>query len=100
MDGSLKEIFRVAIGCILALALWKGTREKWFLSLCGLFVIAIMFKYSSADVGVLGGSLVWGAGFLVLSCGKVLFVDKSWKWPKWMRRSHPAQAEIQYKNDV
>jgi|SRR6185437_12588188 len=77
MDASDKQVFLAAIGCILALTLWKGSRENWFLSLCGLIVIAATIHFAN-ETGFPLNLLVWGAGFVVLGVGKYLVVDLSW----------------------
>jgi hypothetical protein len=78
LNASDKEVFRVAIGCIIAFALWKGTRESWFLSLCGLFVIVATVKFT-ADLQFPANLLGWTACAFILGLGKHLFVGRPWK---------------------
>lgn len=86
MDAFDKEVLTVAIGCFIALAIWKGSREKWYVAAAGLLVVALMLKLSS-EVPSPFDYLVWGAGFLVLGAGRALLLD----WlPKWV---HAAKAK-------
>jgi hypothetical protein len=64
-------------GCIAALALWKGTKERWFPALLGMLVIAICLKWADR-VGFPSDWLVFTAGFMVLMAGASLlrWIDK------------------------
>jgi hypothetical protein len=70
-----QTIFGSMIGCIIALAIWKGTRESWFFSLCAWLVIV-------ATVGLMESVhfpldlLVLAGGIAVLIVGKLAYVDR------------------------
>ncbi len=42
----MNNLAAVGFGCIAALALWKGTKERWFPALLGMLVIVATMKYS------------------------------------------------------
>lgn len=83
----MKEFATVAAGCLVALALWKHSREDWFLSLCGLVVVIATFHYAD-EAGFPFSCLIVAAGFVVLMLGKNLFANpKPWKqrWAEHFR---------------
>ena len=78
----MKEtIFSTAVGCILALALWKESRENWLISLVGIFVIVATFHYAD-QVGFPLSLLVWFVGLAAMGIGKHFLVDH----PFWKRQ--------------
>ena len=51
-------------GCVAALALWKGTKERWVPTLLGMFVIVVTVKYSlKADDGF--SWAIWLFGYAI-----------------------------------
>src|SRR5258708_3712585 len=80
-----------AAGCIVGLALWKGSRERPLTALCGLFVIALAFKYSE-ELSFPFDLLVWAAALAVLRAARHM-VDLE---PKtWLQRVQGKIASMQ-----
>lgn len=69
----MNPFFAAGIACVAALALWKGTKERWGFTLLGMFIIAVTVKYAgkaydaddsfSARLIQMGGFAIFAAGF-------------------------------------
>jgi hypothetical protein len=58
--------------CVAALALWKGTKERWVFALIGMFIIAITVKYTGKAYDAddsFSGWLIWMVGMGVFMAG-------------------------------
>jgi hypothetical protein len=55
------------LGCMAALALWKGTKERWFPSLLGMIVIAATVKYAESNTDL--SWLIFIFGYAVFTTG-------------------------------
>jgi hypothetical protein len=42
----MNNLAAAAFGCVAALALWKGTKERWFPTLLGMFIIVVAVKWA------------------------------------------------------
>jgi hypothetical protein len=65
-----RDIIDAGLGCIIALALWKGSKERWLPSLFGLIVVGLTLKYADR-VAFPMDLLIFFAGFFVLSVGQL-----------------------------
>jgi hypothetical protein len=74
MDAFDKSVLGAAAGCIIALALWKGTRESLGLSLAGLFLLALASAYTDR-VGQPWGYLLFGIAFAIVTMGGKAIAD-------------------------
>jgi hypothetical protein len=64
----MNNLIAAGFGCIAALILWKGTKERWVPALLGMFVIAVTVKYG-LDADGFPDWLVTCAGIVVLMAG-------------------------------
>jgi hypothetical protein len=78
LDPWAKQILGVAIGCLVALAIWKETRQRIGLSIGALVVIATTIAFADRSAFPFD-LLIWIGGYMLLVVGKVLFVVKPWK---------------------
>jgi hypothetical protein len=83
MDSTDKMIVAAAIGCLIALAIWKATKERWVPSLFGILGVAATLKLASKfDFPI--DILIFGGGLAVLAFIKFLFLDLL--EPRWVER--------------
>lgn len=73
----MTNLAAAGFGCIVALALWKGTRERWLPALFGMLVVGIAIKRAD-NVGFPLDWLIFMAGAAVLMVGASVlsWIDK------------------------
>jgi len=62
----MTNVAAAGFGCIAALALWKGTKERWFPSLLGMIVIGITIKW--------GDKADFPLDWLIFTAGSAVFM--------------------------
>jgi hypothetical protein len=73
----MNNLAAAGFGCIAALALWKGTKERLIPALLGMFVIAVTVKYADNN-----DDLSW----LIYMAGYVIFVAGAYGLKRWDAR--------------
>jgi hypothetical protein len=68
----MNNLAAAGLGCVAALGLWKGTKERWVPTLLGMLVIVVTVKYWSKandDGDWILGWFIWMVGGAVFTAG-------------------------------
>jgi hypothetical protein len=64
----MNNLTAAGFGCVAALALWQGTKERWIPTLFGMFIIAVTVKWADKTDFPWDQPIIW-AGIAVFMAG-------------------------------
>ncbi len=85
----MNNLEAAGLGCVIALALWKGTKERWLLTVLGMLIVLATWKYTKEDD-------VWTRVFFWSVCGVVLELGAIVlrRWDNYVAKSKSTENAI------